>query len=81
VLHILIHRFRKAVRFLIDVSVPLNDRSSSSRADRQIFTPQDPAPIVPKLGTAASRWKKTQLDMLNVSFTPQVPYTFEIRIY
>ena len=41
--------------------------------------PKDSAPVVPKLGTAASRWKKQQLDLLNVEFIPQTTHSFDFE--
>jgi hypothetical protein len=34
---------------------------------------------VPKLKTAACRWKKCRFDMLNVQYDPSTAYTFDFE--
>jgi hypothetical protein len=40
--------------------------------------PKDPAPNVPSLNTAASRWKEEHLNMLNVMYEPKHFYPINI---
>lgn len=42
--------------------------------------PQDPAPVIPSLPTAASRWKEEHLLMLNVNYDPEKFYTIDINV-
>ena len=40
---------------------------------------KDPTPAIPKLKTAACRWKKCHLDMLNVDYDPKTAYAFDFE--
>lgn len=42
--------------------------------------PQDPAPDVPKLKTAACRWRKCHFERLNVMYDPNAAYTFDFEL-
>jgi len=41
---------------------------------------KDPASPVPKLTTAAPRFKKCPCDMLNVEYDPNTGYTFDLNV-
>jgi len=41
--------------------------------------PGDPAPGSWRLGTAASKWTKTQLDLLNATYIPQTTNNFHFE--
>ena len=50
--------------------------SDAPFAARKIFMPQDEAPDKPPRFGAASRWKETQLRMLNIEYDPTLFYSF-----
>ena len=74
---VLTYRTIKAVRFLVEH--PHNDNNTSTSIAWQIFMPKEPAPEVPKLKTAACRWKKCHFKMLNVDYEPNDAYTFDFE--
>jgi len=76
---VLTFRTTKTVRFLL--VPPHNDNTPiSSQSLGQILMLKDPAPDVPKLKTAACRWKKCHFDMLNVEYNPNAAYTFDFEL-